>query len=408
MTTVKKLFRHRIISGWVYQYSVWKTVVDWIVALYIFIPFSALFIDTYISWWRQIPTGLNYIPLNAFLVIVLLFAWSGTLRIFVEDADQIFLFQRTAWIKGLIKYSIAYYIGSGFLITLLFCIVLAPFLLLHYGFTFHSFLWFIISTFLLKASIGILKQLVEFRFQGWKQGLVKMVLLVTSSVYLQLNSIFLINQLTLFLLLFFLLLMVLILLIYQRVSLKGTLLRDISMGQSAKMRFANVLLRYAGTYAKKPITFRTRPWLFRNSNLIFKQRTPENGLVELCLKSTLRHIGNIMFYLQVIGAYGLFLSIFPPAWKWVLWGVSIIFLTSLVKLYWLESVNAPYVSLFPLRAETKLGAASRSLFIMALPGETILALIVVLQTQEWLSALIILPIGFLLSKFTAKKLAMFS
>jgi len=408
MITVKKLFRHRLVSGWAYQYSIWKTVVDWIVALYIVIPFSALFIDAYISWWRQIPTGLSNVPLNAFLVIVLLFAWSGTIRIFVEDADQIFLSQRTTWIKRLIKYSIAYYIGSGFLITLLFCIVLAPFLLLHYGFTIHSFLWLIISTFLLKASIGILKQLVEFRFQGWKRVLVTMVLLVTSGVYLQLTAIFLINQLILFLLLFFLLLIVLILLIYQRVSLKGTLLRDISMGQAAKLKFANVLLRYQGTYTKKPIIFRTRPWLFRNSNLIFKQRTPENGLVELCLKSTLRHRANILLYLQGIGAYVLFLSLFPPVWKWVLWGVSIIFWTSLVKVYWLESVNSPYVSLFPLRAETKLGAASRSLFIMALPGETILALVVVLQTQEWLYALIILPIGFFLGKFTAKKLAMFS
>lgn len=203
MTTAKKLFLHRLVSGWAYQYSVWKTVVDWIVALYIVIPFSALFIDTYISWWRHIPTGLNYIPLNALLVIVLLFAWSGTLRIFVEDADQIFLFQRTAWIKRLIKYSIAYYIGSCFLVTLLFCIVLAPFVLLHYGFTIHSFLWLIMSTFLIQASIGILKQLIEFRFQGWKRGLVKVILLVISGAYLQITVISLINQLTLFFLLFF-------------------------------------------------------------------------------------------------------------------------------------------------------------------------------------------------------------
>ncbi len=49
MTTIKKLFWQRLVSGWKYQYSVWKTVVDWIVALYIVIPFSAIFLEVYLS-----------------------------------------------------------------------------------------------------------------------------------------------------------------------------------------------------------------------------------------------------------------------------------------------------------------------------------------------------------------------
>jgi ABC-2 type transport system permease protein len=354
------------------------------------------------------PAGLNYVPLNAFLVIVLFFGWSGTLHIFMEDADQIILFQRKAWIKGLVKYSIVYYLVFDFLMTLLFCFVLAPFLLLHYEFTLDSFLWFTLSVFLFKASIGLLKQRIEFRFQGWNRGLVKALFGVISGIYLELTLFLLIKRPILFVLSFGALLMVLAILIYQRAALNGTLLEDISMGQTAKLKFANVLLRYAGTYTRKPITFKTRPWLFRNSDIIFRQRAPENALVELCLKSTLRHSGNISFYLQLIGAYALFLSIFPSDWKWAMWGISTIFLTAVVKLYWLESLNSPYVALFSLGAGTKLGAASRALFILALPGEIILALLVVLQTQEWLYALIIIPLGFLLSKFTAKKLAMFS
>ncbi|MEA4900119.1 ABC transporter permease [Desulfitobacterium sp.] len=408
MNTVKRLFRHRLIAEWAYQYSVWKTVVDWIVALYIVIPFSALFLYTYWGWWKQVPAGLNYVPLNAFIVIVLLFSWLGTIRIFVESADQIFLFQRKAWMKGLVKYSLVYYLGFNFLMACLFCFVLAPFLLLHYEFTLNSLLWFVISTFLFKASIGMLKQYIQLRFQGWKRGLITAVMLAISGVCLQLNVSLLINQPTLFFLSFLILFIIFVLLIYRRISLDGTLLEDISLGQTAKMQFTNVLLRYAGTYTKKPITFRTRPFLFRDSNIIFKRRTSENALVELCLKSTLRHSANIKFYLQVIVVYALFLSIFPPIWKWAMWGVAIVFLTAVVKLYWLESVNSPYVTLFRLKTETKLAAASRSLFILALPGEALLALFVVLQTQQWLYALIILPIGFWLGKFAAKQFAMFS
>jgi ABC-2 type transport system permease protein len=301
-----------------------------------------------------------------------------------------------------------YYIGFNFLITLLFCLVCAPFLLFHYDFTLHSFFWFLITTFFFKATLGILKQRLEFRFQGWKRGLVTALFLVISGTYLQLIVFSLLNQPILYLLLFLILLIVLILLIYQRVFFSGTLLEDISMGQAAKLKFVNVLLMYARTYTKKPITFRTRPWLFRNSELIFQHRTPENALVELCLKSTLRHRAQIMSYLQLIGVYALVLSLFPFVGKWVLWGISIIFLAAIVKLYWLEAVNSPYVALFPLPDETKLGAAGRSFFILSLPGEIILAFLVILQTQKLLYALIILPFGFLLSKFTAKKFAKLS
>jgi ABC-2 type transport system permease protein len=408
MITIKKLLWHRLVYGWKYQYSVWKTVVDWIVALYIVIPFSAIFIDTYISWWKQIPLELSFIPLNAFLVIILVMAWSGTFQIFVEDADQIFLFQRKVWIKGLIKYSIIYYIVYNFLVSLLISIVLAPFLMLYYNFAPHLFIWFIVIIFLLKASIGILKQLLEFRFHGWLQGLYKTIFLFLTGVFLRLTVSLLLNQSTYFFLTFLLLFITLIWLIYKRMTISGTLLDDISRRQASKLKFANVLLKYVGTYTKNTTTLKIRPWLFRNSNVIFKQRNPENSLVEICLKSTLRHTANIRFYLLVVGAYVLMLSAFPPVWKWFLWYVSILLLTAAVKPFWLESLNTPFISMFPLRTEIKLRSAIRSLFLMALPGEIILALIVLMQTRQWLYPLIIFPAGFLLSKFIAKKLAMFS
>ncbi|KLU64489.1 bacterial ABC transporter protein EcsB [Desulfosporosinus acididurans] len=408
MTTIRKLFWHRLINGWKYQYSVWKTVFDWIVALYIVIPFSAIFIDAYLGWWRQVPVELNYIPINGFLVIFLVFLWSGTLQVFVEDADQIFLFQRKIWVKGLIKYSLVYYMIKNLLVSLLFSIVWAPFLLLHYNFTTHMFVWLTAIIFLLKASIGILKQLLEFRVQGWKLGLSKTILLFLTGVFLRQIVSLLLNRSILFSLTFFTLITALIWLIYQRMFISETLLEDISMQQASKLKFTNVLLKYAGTYTKKTTTLRTSPWLFQNSNIIFKQRNPENSLVEICIKSTLRHSSNIIFYFQVIGAYVLVLTAYPPVLKWFWWGVSIPFLIAMVKPFWLESLNNPFVSMFPLRPEIKLSAAIRSLFLMALPGEIILALIVLLLTRQWLFALILFPLGFFLSKFVAKKLAMFS
>ncbi|HEY8911047.1 MAG TPA: ABC transporter permease [Desulfosporosinus sp.] len=183
MMTVTGLFFQRIISGWKYQYQVWRTAVDWIVALYIVIPFSAIFIDFYLSWWRAAPGWLDYIPLSALTAIILVFAWSGTVRIFVEDADQLFLLQCKAWISRIIKYSLGYSVIYNLAVTSLLLIILAPFLLLHYGFSFMGVVWLAVFVFVLKSCMGLATQLVELHFKGWIKRIVRTVIfLITGRI----------------------------------------------------------------------------------------------------------------------------------------------------------------------------------------------------------------------------------
>ena len=80
MMTVTRLLLLRIVSDWKYQYQVFRTAVDWIVAIYIVIPFSYIFIDFYLSLWREVPGWLFSIPLNALIGIILVFIWSGTVQ----------------------------------------------------------------------------------------------------------------------------------------------------------------------------------------------------------------------------------------------------------------------------------------------------------------------------------------
>lgn len=405
MKTARRLFLHRLITNWKFQYSVWQTVVDWVVALYIVIPFSALFLHTYLGWWKEIPPVFSLIPLELAILVVLAFTWSGTLRIFVEDADQIFLFQSKSWIKALTSYSIAYHTCLTLLLSAIFCFVLAPFLILGYGFSIHTFLYFFALTFLLKATLSILNQYLKIRFRSWEYLLAVGICFIASGIYLYFAVYSLINLEKFFYFAILGLAGTFVMFIMRRLSLKGTLLKDISLGQAAKMKFANVLLRYTGTYTKKPIILRTRTWLFRNSEVIFRKRTPENVLIELCLKANLRHRPNLMFYFQVVGMYALCLSVFPLIWKWVLLGVSILLLTSLGKLFWLEWVNSPFVSIFLVNPAIKRKSAGRILFLLACPGWIFLTLIVALQTQQWLYFALSLPLGSVLGKLAAKKMA---
>ena len=406
MITVTRLFVRRIISDWKYQYQVWKTAVDWIVALYIVIPFFAIFMNYYLSWWRRAPEWLAYIPFNALLAIILLFAWSGMIRIFVEDADQLFLLQCNAWISRIMTYSLGYSIIYNFVMTSILLIILAPFLLLYYGFSSIGVVWLTVFVFVLKNCMGLAKQLVELRFKGWTQRIVRTVIFIITGVFVRESVVLLLSRPGLFYLSLFVLISTLGIFLDKRMKLRGTFFEDVAREQTEKLRLAKFMLQAAGVYVKKPRFTRKRPLLFRNSNLIFKRRNPVNGLVEMCLKAVLRNEGDVGFYLELVGVYLVMIVAFPGDYKWLLWVVFSIMLTNVVRISWLEVIKLPFVCLFPWLPETKMVAARKTIFLMALPGQLLLGLVVVLQTRSWLETLGMVPIGIMIGYFSAKKVSL--
>ncbi|TGE38918.1 ABC transporter permease [Desulfosporosinus fructosivorans] len=406
MITVTRLFLRRVISDWKYQYQVWKSAVDWIVALYIVIPFSAGFIYYYHSWWRAVPGWLDYIPLNALTAIIVVFAWSGTIRIFVENADQLFLLQRKVWISRIIKYSLGYSIIYNLVVTALLLVILAPFLLLHYGFSLIGVVWLTILAFILKNCMGLGKQLIELRFKGWSKRILTSVVFLITGVYVNQSVGLLLNRKGLFYLSMLALLIVLGRLLYKRVKLRGAFSEDVAREQTAKLRLAKYMLQSAGTYVKKPRFNRKRPLLFRNSNLIFKKRNPVNGLVEMCLKSKLRNDIDIMSYFRMLGASSVAILIFPSDYGWLLWFAFSIMITNVVWLFWQEAINDPFVCLFPWSPETKLVAMRKAIFLMALPGQLMLGVVVAIKTHSWLGGLVMVPVTVLIGYYMAKMISL--
>ncbi|WP_158291445.1 ABC transporter permease [Desulfosporosinus sp. Sb-LF] len=137
-------------------------------------------------------------------------------------------------------------------------------------------------------------------------------------------------------------------------------------------------------YVKKPSFSRKRPLLFRNSNLLFEKRSPVNGLVEMCLKAVLRNEGDVGFYFKLVGTYLVMIIVFPGDYKWLLWIVFLIMLTNVVGISWPEVINAPFFNYFPWLPETKMEAARKAISLMALPGQLLLGLEVVLLTRSWI------------------------
>ncbi len=406
MMTVTRLFLRRIVSDWKYQYQTLRAAVDWTVALYIVIPFAYIFIDYYLSLWRTVPGWLFSIPLNALVGIILVFIWSGTVRIFLEDADQLFLLQRKEWISRIIKYSLGYSVGSNLLATSFLLIILAPLLLFLYSFSAVEIIWLTFFIVVFKTCAGIVKQLVELRFKGWPQTIIRTVLFLITSVYLRESVVFLLSQSNLFYLSGLILLVALIRILFMRMNLQGSFYEDIFREKTAKLRLAKVMLHTSGVYVKKPT--RKRPLLFRNSNLLFKKRNPVNGLVEMCLKSELRNDKDVKFYLQMVGTSIIAILVFPPDYGWLLWFVFSIMITNFVLLFWKEVIKDPFVCLFPWLPETKIVAMRKAIFLMALPGQLILGIVVVVKNHSLLGGLVMVPITVLSGFYIAKRFSSFN
>lgn len=131
---------------------------------------------------------------------------------------------------------------------------------------------------------------------------------------------------------------------------------------------------------------------------------PVNGLVEMCLKSELRDEKDVMLYLKMVGVSILAIFFFPPDYGWLLWFVSSIMITDIVWLFWQEAMKHPFVCQFPWLPESKIVAMRKAIFLMALPGQLILGVMVAAKTHSWLTGMVMAPIAILTSNYIAKRI----
>ena len=416
MTTVSKLFLRRLINEWEFQLGVWKTAVDWTVALYFVIPTLYFLIKMYIDWWKVQPSWLAYLPFNSFALILLLFTLRGDIRVFVEEADQLFLYQKGGWIKRLRILSIAYSIILYLFATCLLFIYLAPLLLIYYKLSMLQLMMWSLLCVLLKTLSGLTKQMVSRFFDGWRQGVVRWLVYFLIGSYYRSSLLLLVNHLNLFASTIFLVLIFLTFLIYRYLNLnKGSLLKDVAREQTLKLRYVSLLLRagaYSGlpvVYAKKSrtLTLIKRPWLFRHSNPLFKERNAVNLLTEVCFKSVLRNQTRLENYVMVIVPSIAIILSFPLEWKWISWLGFAFMLTKFVEIFWQETKNSEFVQLFPWKPEDYSKAASKALFRLMLLGYLPVSFAFGMQLYSWLGALALMLVGVVIGYYTAKVVAIF-
>jgi ABC-2 type transport system permease protein len=396
MITPAKLFLKRLAAHGKFQWSVFRLVVDWIIALYFIVPALIIAGFQYHSWWSAAPVWIERVPY--FIVVLVLYRVStiGTVRLFVEEADQLFLLQHPKWIPRLKQWGMTYSFLFHLTFSAAIIALLAPLLLVHYQLTLGQLIMLFLYLSVFRNLSAFLKHFLSLRYVGWRFGLgsiglqlAMFAVFVSTLLYTKLELFIWSGEIILFAYFTYLFMK-------YRLHLKGTFSRDIDHEQTQRLKFIALLL--TGKVKKKPKKPRVKPFFFTNSSLIFKQRTSVNGLIELYLKSFVRSGIQIKLYLQFIavGMGLLALPILPKTFKIILWLLLSAFLCNWLKAYWYEVVDSPFVQMFSWKDTDRQNAAQKGIFYVMVPGYSLLSLTLGLSSFSGVGILGILLIGCLI------------
>lgn len=402
-----KLVLNRVLAEWKYQFGVWRTVIDWTVALYIVIPGGLLGLWEYWHWWTVPPAWLSPIPLSVWLTVCYIFAWSGSMRIFVEEADQLFLVQYRKWMSNIARLSLGYCVGRSAVSCLGLVLLLSPWLMLRYGLTLEQIFLLYLFILVLKTLLGIVKQLLVLRMSGWVRKIALFGLFAVGGNIFSWAIPFLLPRTALFTGIIVFCTAVTLALLRLRLRLRWTFFADLSAALADKYKWAGLLLRAAGAGSKNGRPSRRRPLLFRRSKLLFRVRTPANALTEICLKAVARNTEHLQYYAGLISLALLILVTLPVKWRIIIWLSLAVTVNFFVSLYWRETVNSPFVRMYKLTPEDNILASRKAIFWLGLPGLLLISSTVGFLTYAWLGIGLGLAAGVIIEVYASRLVALF-
>lgn len=401
MNTVMKLFIHRITNEWKYQIRIWRVAIDWTVALYFVVPTIIVTIATYIHWLHAPPIWLHQVHFSMLASILFFFIIQGNIRVFVEEADMLFLFQKKQWIRHLKKWGIAYFIATNLFVSLLLFIILSPFLLSYYNITSSQIIiWYIVFV-TLKTLTGVNKQLAYHYFSGWKLGLSKWLIYLLTGIYYCISMIWFDNT-SLFFLVIFIPFILLLFLLHRLMTLTNTFFKDIAREQAIKLRYVNFILQTSNSsYSKRRvILFNKKPWIFSHSNQIYRERNAKNLLAEACLKSVIRNNSDIYNMLIIIVPCIVIALSVPVAWKWVALVGFAFSLAKFVEIFWERTKHNDFIQMFSWKTADYRKAAAKSTFLLFSVFFLPISFTLGMTAYSWPGAVLFIVLGELIGYFT--------
>lgn len=127
--TGRALFFQRLFEYWRYQWRVFRTVIDWTVALYIVLPAAGFLVYQYSEWLKGkglLFEGAGILGWSWLYVFSALLLCTGSIHTFLLEADQVFLMHAKYLMVKLKRYALLYSVFISWSKWLLLAVLLYP------------------------------------------------------------------------------------------------------------------------------------------------------------------------------------------------------------------------------------------------------------------------------------------
>jgi len=182
----------RIKEQWKFNFSLLTLVVDWVVLLYICIPFTVLAIFLYRDFYLSITSSLFiHIPVFYLIFVLLLASALLSFRTFLLQADQLFFIQQKGQLKRLKVIGFIYSICLHLLKITVFILLCSPILIqIH----FFSFADLVALTFLC-IGVGFARAIINlYVTKRWLGYVLYFILCLIGTAFVYLPSIVVISS----------------------------------------------------------------------------------------------------------------------------------------------------------------------------------------------------------------------
>ncbi|MBM7662847.1 putative ABC-type exoprotein transport system permease subunit [Bacillus mesophilus] len=368
--SAKQLFFRRLVREWKDQWHIFHSVLDWSVLLYIAIPsivFGTLF---YIDLWRNVDLYWHPdFPILLILLPVLLVSTMGNFRTYLLKADLLFLIQRKKTIHTLKILGFFYTFVLKTINSLVLVFMVTPVMLKVYYYSFEDLMN--LALYLLAFSLTFLtvNKIIDHRLIKWS-------ILFLLFVGATLGALFP-NQYVSSICI------VVVVVSHLTYIIKNNhwFLREIEIEEYEKTKYVRLIINFSAEVEKAPSsTFKKPILLWRKSGRIFKERSQQNGLLELILKGFLRDRGLFFTYLQLMLLTCTAIYILPFWLKWVIWILFFLFINLWTKALYTKLMSSPFFSVVPTNEGIELEVCNRFIKLLTLPPVLFTGMLSVLST----------------------------
>lgn len=283
------LFRRKLHETMRYYTSIIKTVADWTVWLYVFIPGMLFLVVFYLYYLGNTsPSFIHFMERYLFFVFFLYLLW-GKIRTFLEKPDEVFSTLNKPFIKKIVSFGVLYSSGKIIVTNFLLFALLYPFLRdLSYSLSLSAY---IITGTILQLFRSLCFYMIETR--RWRytvQCLVKLSIVFV--IALALYSILYIHSLSPYIWGFGSLFVILLIIV--EVNEPFSIDKEIERELSSSNRLREIILQQADAldYKSKPNRLFKEKYLFRNETI-------ENTIVDSFIKTTVRNSKTLRMIAQI-------------------------------------------------------------------------------------------------------------